>query len=567
MSAQQRRIRDLVAIAIFVALLLVLFWPAGDDDDSGDAAPDGVAETGTPTPEPTALPANQRELACEPADAFRVLNAWVGAFNTGDSETLAEMLPEEGAETPVASSYPGMDQAILHSFTIHESGTMSAPEDVLDYLVSRQSEHNERWRVDDVHVQRLERAAESGATELDRATVAFQRTADDIPEHVVSGDIVLNCDLMQVLMVDLFSDDAELALPIPFDEFLSAVGPYGTGEMRDLRMMVSTDLREDFGALSQWDIRRIEANSMSGSYVETVRVMTPGGNELLHYVYDGAQWFLRYRNWQEVGDLTGWAVLPLEIMMTRLEPSITADLLREHLEEIPVEGTTTLTGEFEVREELRRAAEATTPLFETVDGVIEVEIQDGNLIRTNYRLLDRQTGTHFSAPEIEWLHIHRRDRYDTSLFSRPAGFSPDAQQFQPPDDLQDAMTLIERRDHLDGIGEHFELDWNGVNARLLVMPSRGRTQESAWGDDWPLTWNSERTEFGAATIITAGPEGQNFPTVGLWDTGRFRFELTVDPETLSNPEQWNSSEVLEIARALLVAEDSGQGGWRTTGPP
>lgn len=564
MTAGRRRIRDLVAAALFVGLLAILFWPSGSDDPESEAAPDGVAEVEEPTPEPEETPIPRRELSCEDGGAVRVLNAFVAAVNSSDRETLQAMLPQQGAETPITRSYSGMNQSQLHSFRIHESGAMTDPAEVVDYLEHRVNEVGERWRMDDVDVQRLGRSLSENGDELDRMTVGFHRYADDNPSHDIYGEIVLNCYQQQVLLVDLESDEPDLALPIPVDEFLGAVGPYGTGEMRDLRMIVSTDLREDTGRPLAWDIRRLEANSMSGSYVESVQVDTMNGTRIVDYVYDGSRWYLDHRGWQEVGDLTGWSVLPLEIMVTREEPSITATIIRDNIDDIPEEGTVVLTGEFEVRDDLREAA-ALVPLAEAVDGVVEVEVVDGNVVRSNYRLVDRQLGVHSSVPEIRWLHIHRLDRYDPAAFNRPPGFSPDAVQFEMPESLEGDLEFIERIDHEDGIGERFELAWGDGLVELTVRPSRGQSHDQSRGDDWPMSWELERMLVSGTPVILGGTDYGEFPEAALWDTRRYRYEISVDPESNQRPTGWEMADVMDISRLFIEAEPS-QGGWRWIGP-
>src|SRR5688572_2348654 len=140
MSAVQLRTRDLVLIAIFVLLLILLLWPSGDEEPEADADPDDLAIVESPTPEPTATPAPQRDLSCEQGDAARVLISWVAALNNADIDTLADMLPDHGAPTPSTVTFPGMNQEILHSFQVHESGALSRPVDVLDYLEIRVQE-------------------------------------------------------------------------------------------------------------------------------------------------------------------------------------------------------------------------------------------------------------------------------------------------------------------------------------------------------------------------------------------------------------------------------------------
>jgi hypothetical protein len=564
MPSGRRRIRDLIAAALFIGVLAFLFWPSGSDDPDTEAAPDGVSEQEQPTPEGTATPIAPRELACEDGGSVRVLNAFVAAVNTADVDTLQQMLPGQGAESPITRSYSGMNQSLLHAFRIHESDLLTDPSDVIDYVSHRVEHQNERWRMDDVDVQQMGRTMSGNGNELDRLTVGFHRYADDLPSHDIFGEIVINCEQRQILMVDLETDEPELALPIPVEEFLAAVGPYGTGEMRDIRMIVSTDLREDTGRPLAWDIRRLEANSMTGSYVEAVQVDTMNGNRIVDYVYDGSRWYLDKRGWQEVGDLTGWSVLPLEIMLTRQEPSITANIIRDNLDDIPDSGTVVLSGPFEVREELRDAA-ALVPLAEAVDGVVEIEIVDGNLVRSNYRLVDRQLGVHSSVPEIRWLHIRRLDRFDPPSFARPAGFEPDAQQFTEPESLSADMELIERIDHGDGIGERFELSWEDGVVELTVSPSRGLSHDQSRGDDWPLNWEQEQMLVHGYTVTMAGADYDAFPDAAVWDTRRYRYEISVAPDADSRPSGWGPGSVMEIASELIAAEPP-QGGWRWIGP-
>src|SRR5690625_1255379 len=146
MSAVQFRTRDLVLIAIFILLLVILFWPSGDDESEVEANPEDLAIVESPTPEPTSTPTQPQERSCKPGDAARVLNRWVAALNNADLDRLAEMLPDRGAPTPTTVSFPGMDRTILHSFRVHESGAMSQPIDVLDYLETRVDDQHEHWR-------------------------------------------------------------------------------------------------------------------------------------------------------------------------------------------------------------------------------------------------------------------------------------------------------------------------------------------------------------------------------------------------------------------------------------
>lgn len=556
MTPGRRRTRDLIVVAVFVLILAVLFWPSGEDDAGTEAGPDGVSELESPVPSPVTTPDLAQDDSCEPQHASDLLDRWISSFNDGDLDALAAMLPSTGAASPTSVSFPGMDQSILHVFRLHESGEMSSPADVLDYLETRHSEQGEQWRIEDVEVQRMSRRLDSDGPELDRASIQLQRSADDLPDHVVHGTIILNCFDQEILLVDLLTDQPDLSLPIPVDRFLAAVGPYGTGEMRDLRMIVSTDLREDNGSLSRWDIRRIEANSMSGAYVETVRVDTLDGERIIDYVYDGAGWYLEIRGWREMGTLTGWTTLPLEIMLTRNEPGATANILRDHLDDIPDDGSITLTGEFEIRDEMRRES-ALAPRAEPVEGVIEVEIQDGNLVRTRYLLVDDQGGTvHSGVPEIRWIHIRREDRYDTGLFVRPSGYSRDAQQFAPPDDLANRMTLLERIDHRDGIGERFDLEWDGETHELFVMPSRGQSHENSLGDDWPLEWERERIIIDGHLVVLGAPPSDGAPYAAVWDTGQYRYELTANPQALGDSADWGVDAVREIVEALTPADES-----------
>jgi hypothetical protein len=565
MTAGRRRIRDLVAAALFIGLLVFLFWPEGSDEPDSEAAPDGVAELEELTPETIETPIPRRELSCEDDyGPVRLLNSFVAAVNSGDREVLDDLFPDQGAESPITRSYSGMNQNQLHSFRIHESGAMTDPAQVIDYLDERVHEFNERWRMDDVEVERMGRSQSATGDALDRLTVGFHRYADDSHSHDIYGEIVLNCYQQQVLLVEMQADDPTLALPIPVDDFLGAVGPYGTGEMRDLRMIVSTDLREDTGWPLSWDVRRIEANSMSGSYVESVTVDTLNGNRIIDYVYDGESWYLEQRQWREVGDLTGWSVLPLEIMLTRQEPSITANVLRDHQDEIPDEGEVVFSGSFEIRDELREAA-ALVPLAEAVEGVVEVTISDGNLVSTSYRLVDRQLGLHSHVPKIEWIHIRRLDRYDAGHFLRPAGFEPDRLQYVEYQSFNDDLEFIERFDHQDGIGERFELAWSDGLVEVTVRPSRGLSHDLSRGDEWPISWEVERMLVNGYPVIMSGADYGEFPQAAVWDTRRYRYEIRVDPDGGQVPEDWGMGDVREIATAFLEAEPR-QGGWRWIGP-
>ncbi len=552
MPAQRRTIRDVSAIAIFLIVVAILFWPGGDNGPESDAAPDGDAlESETPVAEAT--PTVPPESACDVEDSIDVVHQFVRALNDGEPDEIRSLIPSEGTRSDSAAVHPGMDQSILHRLRVHESGEFAEPDQVIDHFAARHAA-GEVWEVTDIHGHRIHRGTDAEGPELDQLSVIVRRNADDLPGHELEGDIVVNCEDGTIIHLDLETHDPVLALPLPVEDFLSAVGPYGTAEMRDLRMIVSTDLREDWGSLRAWDIHRIEANSTSGTYVERVTISTPAGEPVIDYRYDGLRWYLDQRGWREVGDITGWSVLPLEIMITREEPSTTARIIRDNIDEIPEDGRVTLTGDFEVREDLRTAA-AVIPRAEAVDGLIEVEIEDGNLTRTRYRLVDRQMGVHSNTPEIQWISIHRRTRFDASIFSRPAGFERDEQQYHPPDNLSADFELIERLYPDDRIGERFSLDWNDGAAILTVQPSRGISSETTRGDDWPLTWATRRSIAGGIPVVMAGPEQGVFPISTVWDTGSYRFDLRVEPDSPGVSDRWDESAAIEIVEALLATDE------------
>ena len=109
-------------------------------------------------------------------------------------------------------------------------------------------------------------------------------------------------------------------------------------------------------------------------------------------------------------------------------------------------------------------------------------------------------------------------------------------------------------DHDDGIGERFKLEWNGAIHELNVMPSRGRSSDTARGDDWPLTWVRERLLVDGHVVILGGPDYERFPDAAVWDTGQYRFEFRAGTVGLDDPSSWGLDTVMEIAGALISDE-------------
>jgi hypothetical protein len=562
---RRRQIIDCSIIAVVLVVLAVLFWPSFGNGEELDPAPDGVAEEvmtptadvepdETVTPEatlsPTPDPDEDYPALCVPGDATQILANFIQRFNDGDFDALAEMLPPDGSESPTSSVYPGMNQHILHSFATHESGAMSSRDAVLDYLAMRH-DAGEFWRLKEYRLSRMYRNPDFGNPELDEAYAVIQRSSEEFHTHEMQGRAVINCVDGLIILWEFSTDDPELALPIMIDDFLGAVGPYGLAEMRNLRMIVSTDLRPDGGTLKEWDIRRDEANSVAGLYVERITVNDLSGGPVVLFVYDGQRWYLDQRGWEATGNVTGPTVLPPEIMMTRREPSTTSELIRAHLDQIPEEGTYVIQDRFEIGPEML-AAYSRVDSSGAVEGLIEVEIQDGALVRTRYRLIG-ESSLHFTAPEIRWIDIVRADRYEATLFYLPQSYRNIEPQYEIPDELAGRMTLVGEIDHFEGIGELYELRWDDLLIYVTVMPSRGGVEQDARGDDWDLVWRPSRTVFDDLHVTVAEAGDRFYPSHALWDSGDYRFELSLDPDVTAAPDRWDMDELRAVVEALTRA--------------
>jgi hypothetical protein len=560
-----RRFLD-YALVISVALVaLFLLWPSGSggSGDSGDET-GAAAEVSTPASDdgdrseddangdasdPQATEeTDSSEFQCLPGDGAQVLANVVQRFRAGDFERLAAMLPPDGAESATSSVYPGMNPHILYGFSMPGYEDVRNRETVIEFLRERH-EAGEVWRLKEFALSGTYKDPEAENSKIDVAHAIIQRSAPDFETHEVYGSAVINCIDGLLLVWDFETDHPDFIEPLPVDDFLANLSPYGYGEQRSLRMIVTSDVRPDGGGLYQWDLRREEANTSEGVFVENVAVMDLDGNRLINYVWDGQNWTLYQRGWRDTGQVSHRPEIPFEIMLARREPSFTGGILREHLDEIPTEGHHVIVEELEgvpdVLQGTGRLIDA--PIVSTT---FEIEIEDGRIIRSRYRMAD-SAGGHVLTPEIRWVSMERIRNYDPTLFNLPFHLTEFDHQYEPPSTLAAEMTRVSLERQPDGPGELFEIRQDELTMPALVMvtPSRGGLDSDARGIDWEPTWALERAEYSGGDLVWSDHNDAGYPTLALWDDGRFRYELRMSSQ-LPPYDRWDLDRLIEIIELL-----------------
>jgi hypothetical protein len=93
-------------------------------------------------------------------------------------------------------------------------------------------------------------------------------------------------------------------------------------------------------------------------------------------------------------------------------------------------------------------------------------------------------------------------------------------------------------------------NWEGLTINVRVMPSRGGLYQNARGDGWDPVWRAARTVFDELQVSVAEIDERIYPSHAVWDTGRYRFELWLDPVDASNSDVWNMNELRAVVEAL-----------------
>jgi hypothetical protein len=553
-QARRRPWIEYVVVGTLVTILTLFFWPFGGQQAADDPQPEQPVEARvvTPVPSPTPTPTPEPEQAmpvilCTPGDVTQPFVDFIRHFNAGDFDRLRQMLPDEAhLRAPAVTVGMRAEQRQFYGF-YHQSRTgLSDPDDVVSWLQTRH-EAGERWRLLEYRLGRQYMDEVRGTPELDTVTAFIQRRADDFPTHVVEGTATINCVVDLVIHWSFFTGDPDLAEPITVDHFLSTIGPYNPGQMRFMRVIVTTGLRDDGGALLEWEILRDEATSTEGRFVERVRVRTLDGDTIVTLVFDADRWYLNQRGWEAKGDVSRLPVLPLEIMVARQDPTRSAHLIIEQLDEIPEEGAFVIEQDLDdMPQELRMYSHYLGATM--VEQSFEVLIEDGAVTHSRFRLLD-DDGVHYFTPEIRWVEIRRAEGYDPRLFMLPGGIIDPGFQFDLPTSIPDGLILVSAERESGGQSELFVLDSDGVPLEVRVMPSRGGLDVRSGAGMWDPARPVHVVEASHGPVLWTSQRDDGQPTGAIWDTGRYRFELHLTGD-LAPGTVWDEATLIELVEFL-----------------
>jgi hypothetical protein len=554
-QARRRPWVEYVVVGTLVTILTLFFWPFGGQQAADDPSPEQPVETRAVTPVPSPTPESEQArpvILCTPADVVQPFSDFIRYFNAGDFDRLRQMLPDEAhARAPTLMVGSLAEQRQFYGF-YHQSRTgLREPDDVVSRLQERY-EAGERWRLLEYQFHRLYLDEGRGNPELDSITAFIERRTNDFPRHVVEGTATVNCVEELIIHWSFFSGDPDVAEPVTVDHFLSTIGPYNPGQMRFMRVIVTTDLRDDGGALMEWEIQRDEATSTEGRFVERVTVRTLDGDTIVTFIFDADRWYLNQRGWEAKGDVSRLPDLPLEIMVARQDPTRSAHLIIEQLDEIPEEGTFVITQELDdMPQEIRMYPHYLGATI--VEQSFEVLIEDGAVTHSRFRLLDVD-GVPYFTPEIRWVEIRRAEGYDPRLFMLPGGIVDPGFQYDLPTPIPDGLALVGAERGNSGQSEVFVLDNNGVPLEVRVMPSRGgldiRTGGAMWDPAWPV--HVAEASHGPVLWTSRGDDG--LPTEAIWDTGRYRFDLHLTGD-LAPDAVWHETALVELVETLSAGSD------------
>jgi hypothetical protein len=551
-ASRQRPWLQYAVIGALALILTLFFWPfGGDQPESVDPQPEQPTETSDatpePAPEPTADTASPIYL-CTPGDVTQPFVDFLAHFNAGNFDRLREMLPDRSHHrAPTNTVGTRAEQRQLYGF-YHQSRTgLSSQDAIIEYLERRHAA-GERWRLLEFRIGRQYMDPRRHNPEIDTVTALVQRRADDFSTHVVEGIATINCVEDLVIHWSFFTGDPELAEPIGVEHFLSTIGPYNPGQQRYMRVIVRVDLRPDGGALSEWIIERDEATSTEGLFVERVTVRTIDGEAIISYVYDGMRWHYDIRGWEVRADAIDVPRLPFEITVARQDPTRSAHVIRDMVDEIPDEGTFVISRDIDDLPDwlhvYNRYVDA--PIIEQA---FDVVLDDGALSHSRFRVVD-ESGMHFLTPEIRWVEIRRAESYDGTLFLVPAGLGDLGFQYQPPAELPNGLLALTAEREDGGQRERYVLGTPaGFQIDLRVMPSRGGLDSRVPIDGWEPTWVTAVAGPEEQPVLWARQSGGTFPVAAAWDTQRYRFELRLVNGPPDSTE-WDEDALLNLVETL-----------------
>lgn len=344
-------------------------------------------------------------------------------------------------------------------------------------------------------------------------------------------------------------DPASRDLGTPTRATLDNLRMLDPGEGWLVRFQVSSDWREDAGALSRWTVERIERVLPDGTRQRHVIAWDDTGAVVAELINDGERWWWNQRGWQESGSLAaGIAPMWLDLSAGMFEPETAVQMLSttdpvqiEQFTEDDVVITRYRNNTRNINERLN------PPVADRYYEIRQSADPPGHVLLTRWVNID-EAGTEIELYRQVFEDFVRTDATAISdaEFAIPAAASDKRQmQYTPPAALPAGFTLD--RQWFDSLGaiEQLDISGFGIDVEVDISASRGGFDPRQTVADAAQSGNITHTlETAVGSVTWLSTPDDPRPFLAIWDNGRYRFQLTASP---TDGADWNE----EVLRSLV----------------
>ncbi len=527
-------------------------------DDDSEPTPTAEPEP-TPTiePEPTEEPetmlADEADGGtCFAADGKAHFDRFVGRFNDGHMDRLSEMLPEAGAADGSMNQPMDDDSDVF----IH-GGELVDQADLADFFAERY-EAGERWDVLDAypaeHYRNWNQAAplemyqdwKRDNPHLSMIIVAgMDVSGEGDDRQLLQGRVTVDCDEETVIGWDLQPHGGQNSHSVSVDEFLSLSDSLEPNQTRRVSAIVQAEDRVDGGALSAWEIVWIEARDEDDRELQRIEINTLDGAPQIVYIQNGSRWSLNQRGWMIYGGEGESPPFSDEVSLpTSWLPEIAAMLEEE-------EQNANLSGSRQISRDYSFTSSGGSERF------LRIDIADGAVDTVQvreYSANGSRVRPELWVSEVLWSENLDPVQFEVAAEPDYPALVVDAPRFEVP--IWDAPELAYHGviPGFDQTEESYQISWNDVRMDLTVRPSRGGLDVRSIPPTLDESWTTAAAEYDWGTLVWAHRQFAGYPTEGLWDDGRYLFELVVDREQMSPDDDWNLRELVKLANVLGPVE-------------
>jgi DNA-directed RNA polymerase specialized sigma24 family protein len=555
---------------VLIGLLGIWVWglvTSGDPQEPELASPAveiSVDDDPDPTPTVEPEPTEEAEAAssltteagnrgtCLPADGKARFDQFTNAYNAGDFEQLQEMLPGDDYENPLFTDEASDD--VGPRFLHHDIESADRGE-ILSYLEERY-DLGERWQVLDAYPAEHYRNW-YGAAPLEmyqdwkRQYPGFSMilvggmdwSGASVEEDLATGRVVIDCDTGYVASWDLQPLGEGPRGSVSVNEFLEVMEPLQPGEGREIQALVWAENRADGGLLRSWQVLWSEAAIDESTIVERIDIFTLDEVPLISYISEGDLWTLDRRGWV-MSESNSDPPLPDEITLATDWLPRFPDQIRAF--DIPDDALDS--DSFELN------ADVGEDEIGAVTRDLTIEIESGSLHRF---WIEESTPTDTRIrPEIRIQSVERGETVDVDRFQAQTEGAPGSDirvpRYRVPDDDFSQLELVEVIDTGEQDVERYRITWNEVMFDLAVRPSRGGLDVERVPGSFDESWTMATADYRWGKLVWAYRHFAGYPTEALWDDGRFRFELSVDRESIDPENGWSLQELITLADVLSI---------------